>query len=235
MMRNFYKALSLLLIGLLLFFSFAPIVFAAESEAIITFTPGEGQPPVLDPTDPSEPYEPDPEDPTDPQDPPTGETGSLTLDFVSSVNFGENPIEAEDVIYESTTLRPFIQVTDRRGTGEGWKVMAQASNFTTVDEEIGETVETLTGAIITFTNGESVSTSQSDKPTPADPVTLHTGGQAATVVNATKDTGLGSWITRWFPSDGKTTNDHVTLEIPAGVATTGTHTATITWTLSDAP
>ena len=60
-------------------------------------------------------------------------------------------------------------------------------------------------------------------------------------LTAQKDTGLGTWLNRWFPTldDSRTfdmeTNDNVTLEIPAGVATVGTHAATITWTLTDAP
>ena len=61
------------------------------------------------------------------------------------------------------------------------------------------------------------------------------------MVTAQENTGLGTWLNRWFPTldENRTfdmeTNDNVTLEIPAGVATAGTHTATITWTLTDAP
>ena len=43
-------------------------------------------------------------------------------------------------------------------------------------------------------------------------------------------TGLGTWLNRWFPlltvEHLKATNDNVTLEVPAGVATAGTHTQT---------
>src|SRR5690606_13157126 len=63
-----------------------------QSEATINFSVGDTSPPVLDPTDPTIPYEPDPSDPTDPQDEPTGNTGPLTLDYVSSVHFGNQVI-----------------------------------------------------------------------------------------------------------------------------------------------
>jgi hypothetical protein len=204
-------------------------VSSYESDASITFTPGEDAPPVVDPDDPSMPYDPDPNDPTEPHDPPTGDTGPLTLDYVSSVHFGEQMIEADTQIYESATLRPFIQVTDRRGTGEGWNVTAQASYFTS-----GEEVS-LPGALLTFSGGEAVSTSTSDAPRPHDPVTLYTGGDAANVVTAGEDQGLGSWITRWFPAEEAAYNDNVTLEVPAGAATTGEHAAVITWTLTSGP
>lgn len=234
-MKKMKKLLSLTAIGMLAVFGLAQPAAAAESEVNIQFTPGTGTPPVVDPEDPTQPFE-----PGDPEDDPTNEAGSLTLDYVSSVNFGINQIEASTEIYESTTLRPFIQVTDRRGTGEGWNVTAQASSFITVEEEEGEegeeATETLTGSIITFANGEVDSISNSAAPTPANSVQLHTGGEAAQVVNAPADTGMGSWINRWFPTvESEETNDSVTLEVPAGSATIGNHAATITWTLTDAP
>lgn len=92
------------------------VVSAATSNATITFTLPSDAPPVLDPTDPTDPY--DPGD-GDPNDPPTGETGALTLDYVSSLDFGTHEIDLEQKVYESTILRPFIQVTDRRATGAG--------------------------------------------------------------------------------------------------------------------
>ncbi len=237
-MKIVRKISTLTMAGVIALFGFSTVIGAeevsrGESEVKIEFIPGEDTPKVVDPTDPEQPYEPDPEDETDPQDPPTGETGPLTLDYVSSVNFGENKIVSNTQIYESSTLRPFIQVTDRRGSGEGWEVTAAASGFEVVEGE--ETKETLLGSIITFTNGEVVSTSTSEVPIPAQEVELATDGDAARVVTASVDTGLGSWVNRWFPSEDADANDNVTLEVPAGAATTGSHTATIAWTLTDAP
>ena len=202
-----------------------PVSF--ESKATITFEQGDGAPTVLDPSDPTKPYTPGE---NDPEDDPTGNTGPLTLDYVSSVHFGEQKIESKDMVYESTILRPFIQVTDRRGTGAGWQVTAQLSEFNS------EGNPTLPGAVLTFRNGTVISPCLlSDEPTPAEEIILYAGGPAAPVVTAEPQTGLGTWITRWFPTSESALNDSVTLEIPAGAATIDTHSATITWTLSDAP
>lgn len=205
----------------------AAVVQSNDSNATIKFTEPDDAPPVIDPTDPTDPYEPGP---GDPEDPPTGNTGPLTLDYVSSLDFGEHAISSSEEIYQSTILRPFIQVTDRRGTGDGWRVVAKMSEF--------NDGATLPGAVVTLNNGTAISPTiaeESERPIPASSVVLNAGGDAAPVVTAQEDAGFGSWITRWFPSEESELNDHVTLQIPAGAATIGTHSATITWTLHDAP
>src|SRR5690606_7882454 len=224
--------LSVLLLAPFALFSAAK-AFAQSSftsNASITFVPGEGTPPVLDPTDPTQPFEPGVE-PGDTSDDPTNDAGPLTLDYVSSLDFGSHSIESEATIYESTVLRPFIQVTDRRGIGDGWHVTAQLSAFA------NETETTLPGAVLTLKNGSVISTTTGGEPTANDPVALYAGGAAEIVVNAQENEGLGTWITRWFPVNPSVpnVNDSVTLEIPAGAATVGDHQATITWTLHDAP
>ncbi|MCM3087528.1 WxL domain-containing protein [Bhargavaea ginsengi] len=218
-----YKKVSLSVLSLLAAFSITSSVSAATSNATITFTPGAGAPEVLDPENPENPYE-----PTDPTDTGTGETGPLTLDYVSSINFGENEIKTTAQKYQSSTLRPFIQVTDRRGTGEGWNVTAQMSNFT-VDEQV-----TLPGSLLTLSNGSVISTSKSDAPVPNNPVELNPGGTEVKIVTADQNAGLGSWITRWLAGNTES-NENVTLEVPAGMATQGNHTAVITWTLTAGP
>jgi hypothetical protein len=234
-MKKFKQLTALLMTAAAVLFGFSTAVSAetvssGESNADIEFIPGTDAPEVVDPEDPGETY-PDPDDREDgdPTDEPTGNTGPLTLDFVSSVTFGENEVSADAQKYQSETLRPFIQVTDRRGTGEGWSVSAVASNFS--DDE----KETLQGAVLTFANGTVISPGETTAPTPNDEVVLNAGGDAASVVTAQEDEGMGKWINRWFPSEGETLNNNVTLDIPAGVATQGAHTATINWTLADAP
>ena len=217
-------------------------VSSGRSNATIVFIASDDAPTVVDPTDPTIPYE--PTGPTDPQDKPTGNKGALTLDYVSSVDFGEHEIDGQTKKYESTILRPFIQVTDRRGTGEGWAVTAAVSNFekqvvkepgeTRETEEV-ETQETLFGSVISFKNGTVISPGNSEAPHPYHNIELYTGGDAAWVIWAESDTGLGSWVNRWFPSEGAALNDNVTLEVPGGAATLGGHTAEITWTLISAP
>ncbi|GAB3064288.1 WxL domain-containing protein [Salinicoccus sesuvii] len=229
---KFKKLLTALLITSLSISSLSAVANAAESEADITFTEGEETPDVLDPTTPEETYDPDSGTPGDPTNPPTGNSGPLTLDYVSSFEFGSHSIEASTQTYESTTLRPFIQVTDRRGTGAGWNVTAEMSSFTTGEEES----VSLPGALLTLSGTSLTTTSSSGAPTVSDTIALSSDGTAASVVSAGENTGLGSWLARWFPSTaGATINDNVELQVPAGAATLGDHTATITWTLENTP
>ncbi|PGS48315.1 WxL domain-containing protein [Bacillus sp. AFS041924] len=210
----------------------AAVTSQADSKVGVNFTPGSGPVTPVDPTDPQNPLE--PTGPTDPTDPPTGETGPLTLDYVSSVQFGSQEISSTDQIYASISKKPFIQVSDRRGTGGGWKVTAKASKFNN-----GES-ESLLGAVVTFKNGSVVTPGGGTNPTPIQTITLNTDGTTeSAVVTAENGSGLGTWITRWLGptpdvDDGEL-NNNVTLKIPGGSATVGNHEATITWTLVDAP
>ena len=66
-----------------------------------------------------------------------GSTGPLTLDYASSLNFGENIISTKDEIYFASaqvlkdknnvekTGPLFAQITDNRGTLEGWTLSAK--------------------------------------------------------------------------------------------------------------
>ncbi|WP_313468266.1 WxL domain-containing protein [Carnobacterium sp.] len=227
------KLVSLALIGLFFIGGLSQSVTAAESEATVNFIPaGEDSPAVLDPTTPETSYTPGPGDPDGVT---TGEAGPLTLDFVSNIEFDDHEISAVSEVYNSITLRPFIQVTDRRGTGGGWTVTATASSFTT-----GTTpTPSLQGSTITLSNASLISNNTTTAPsTLNDSIVLETdGATSAIVVEAAQDEGLGSWITRWFdPAEtAATENSNVTLTVPGGVATQGTHTATITWLLEAAP
>lgn len=201
-----------------------------ESNATIQFNAPTDAPPVYDPEDPSKEY--DPANPDGPNDPVTGHTGPLTLDYVSSINFGEHDISIQEMVYQSTTLRPFIQVTDRRGTAAGWHVTASLSNFTNAEDT---EIATLKGAELSFYNGEVLSPNGTAEPTPYE-FKLTPGGASAAVVNAEEGSGIGPWINRWFPTVSEPeTNDSITLSVPLGASTEGTHSAVITWTLMNTP
>lgn len=215
----------------------APTAFAAtslgDSKASVNFKVGTGMVNPVDPTDPANPL--DPLDPSNPTDPGTGNTGPLTLDYVSSVAFGEQEVSSNEQTYSSTSRKPFIQVSDRRGTGKGWSVTATASGFQNEDN-----AASLAGATLSFQNGESASASTTTtSPTASKQVDLPTDGASIVKVVSAKETeGMGTWINRWFgatPDDADSLNDNVKLTIPGGSATLGSHEATITWTLSDAP
>lgn len=230
----FKKIISMMTMSslLLLFGGFQVIAATTtgESTAKIEFTIPDDVPEVVDPEEPTTPYEPDPDDQTTPQDPPTGQAGPLTLDYVSSIDFGAHPIPGSTAAFKSTILKPFIQVTDRRGTGAGWTVTAQVSAF-----EGTNSTPSLQGAKITFSNGDAISPNNGTAPTVAGLIELVAGGDASEVVTAAPNTGMTTWITRWLANDLADVNDKVTLEVPGGDVTIGNHTATITWTLTDAP
>lgn len=205
-------------------------VAAETSQATVNFTtPNEPVSPV-DPSDPSKPLDKDKNNGKT-----TGESAPLTLDYVSNLDFGSHPISTADKTYQATTLNPFVQVSDRRGTGAGWNVTAQLSDF----QQNGES--SLPGASIQLTDAEVASTSKTPMPVPNSSITLNAGSDSAVnVVKASAKTdalntaqGLGTWIIRWL-SQGQT-NEKATLTIPEATATPGNHTATITWTLSDGP
>jgi hypothetical protein len=149
--------------------------------------------------------------------------GTLILDEVSSINFGSNVVSSTTETYQSATENPFIQVTDNRGSGAGWSVTAQMSNFTKDTE-----TTTLAGSTVRLMNGVMSTPGRAEAPTPNPTVELAAGGASVNVVNASQNTGMGTWVENW-------TGSNVTLEVLGGTATTGNHTAVITWTLADAP
>lgn len=203
-----------------------------ESEATVEF---EIQEEAIAPVDPMEPGEPNPD--AAEQGNITGDTDPLSLDFVSNIDFGSHEVDLEGDIYEAETAIPYIQVTDRRGPGEGWHVTAAANQFTNG----AGGPSSLPGATINFNNGEADSVSSSAAPTVTGEIELITGGDPVQVVTSsggaqTEAVGLGTWVVRWIAqNDVTTTNDSVTLDIPAASATEGSHTTTIDWTLTDGP
>ena len=197
-----------------------------DSEATVSFTEDIQAPGILDPTDPSTPFVPGVNG--NPVDPPTGDAGPLSLDYVSSLDFGSQNISMAEETYEALSLKPFIQVTDKRATSDGWNVTLSATEFT-------DGANSLNGATLNFRNGEAVSNNSFSPPTPAI-VELTTDGTTVGVVSAAPDEGRGSWITRWFPTNaGATTNDSVTLTVPGGIAKEAAYASTLTWTLTNTP
>lgn len=233
------KIIVFAMIGLFSVVGLSQTVNAATSEATVNFVPaGENAdaPTVLDPSTPEIPYVPESES-SDPTDVTTGETGPLTLDFVSNIEFSEQEVSEKAQIYKTVTLRPFIQVTDRRGSGKGWKVTARVGSFTT---EGDASVDSLKGSVITLLNGDVNSNNTVTPPSEIkNPVVLETEASISSdIVEASEGEGMGSWITHWFPKaneEDDAKNSNVTLTVPGGVATTGTHTAEITWTLEVTP
>ena len=199
------------------------------SENKINFTAGEGvvTPPV-DPTNPDNPNVPNPVDPTDPTNPGTGQTGPLSIDYVSNIKFGEHKITGKDIAYKAKNANPFVQVTDLRGASDGWNLSAKMTEF-----KSGNKV--LRGATLAIKDGVVKAGSSSNislAPTKSD--ILFDNTESKTVMNAKDKGGRGTWLTIWSGTDQA--NEAVQLNVVAGTPEANTeYTSSITWELADAP
>ncbi|EMW5460713.1 WxL domain-containing protein [Enterococcus faecalis] len=179
----------------------------------------------VDPVDPTDPNKPNP----DPEVPGTGNTGPLTIDHVSSIDFGEQEIKEKEAIYNAKTEHPYVQVTDRRGTGAGWTLKASIDEFHNEEDK----TKTLKGAEISLKNGTIKSTSGnvSEKPQGYD-VNLNKDLQI--IMQAGTDQGMGTWLDVF--SGAKDNNANVQLKVPAGSAKAKqNYSSVIHWELTDAP
>ncbi|MDW5525552.1 WxL domain-containing protein [Carnobacterium maltaromaticum] len=199
------------------------------SENKINFTAGEGvvTPPV-DPTNPDNPNVPNPVDPTDPTNPGTGQTGPLSIDYVSNIKFGEHKITGKDIAYKAKNANPFIQVTDLRGAGEGWHLSAKMSEFKSRNK-------VLRGATLAFKDGVVKAGSKSNislAPTKSD--VLFDNDEGKPFMSAKDKGGRGTWLTVWSGADQA--NEAIQLNVVAGTPEANTeYTSSITWELADAP
>lgn len=183
----------------------------------------------VNPVDPEKPVDPtQPIDPADPENPGTGNAGPLSIDYVPNIKFGIKEIELRDKVYNAINENPFIQVTDKRGTGAGWALTAQTQGFKTT------TGLQLKGAEISFKHGE-VKTRQGNTSTPAvgyDVTLNNTDSQV--VMDAQKDAGLGTWLGVF--SGNEKNNQKVQLKVLGGsVNSDKKYVAEINWTLANAP
>lgn len=205
------------------------------------------------PTDPIDPTNPDPEhpvvpiDPIDPEKPvEPGTNGPLSIDYASQFQFGEQMISTKDQIYFAdiqsfaggTTGPNYIQVTDKRGSLEGWSLsVKQNGQFATADQK------ELTGAVLTLNNGNVTSNlliGEGADPTVtpatvASKVVLNVEGEEHTIVTANEEQGMGTWIYR-LGNNAEQGKDSVKLEIPGKTTKRATeYTTTMTWTLKATP
>ena len=199
------------------------------SDSKINFTSGEGvvTPPV-DPKDPDNPDVPNPVDPSDPENPGTGQTGPLSIDYVSNIKFGEHQITGKNIAYKAKNADPFVQVTDTRGAGDGWSLSAKMTEF-----KSGNKV--LRGATLAIKDGMVKAGSSSNisvAPTKSD--ILFDNEESKLVMNATNKGGRGTWLTVWSGADQA--NEAIQLNVLAGTPEANTeYTSSITWELEDAP
>lgn len=211
-----------------------------DSNGVITFTPNTDITDPVDPVDPTNPVK--PVDPTDPTGPKPGTAGPLSIDYASSLDFGTQKITSKDEVYKAKPQKyldkdsnektgpNFVQVTDNRGTETGWTLqMKQNSQFQTVD------AEELTGAEITFKNGNVVTASDSGKPTGEATIVADPSGALKVVMAATDGQGAGTYLLDWG-TDAATAAESIELSVPGSTTKYAKkYSTTFTWVLSDTP
>ena len=93
----------------------------------------------------------------------------------------------------------------------------------------------LTGAAITFKNGNVVTASDSGKPTGPATITLNSDGSQSDVMSAAKGNGAGTYLFDWG-TDATTAAKSIELTVPGSTTKYAEKYATkLTWTLTDAP
>lgn len=155
----------------------------------------------------------------------TGNTGSLTIDNASPLLFGENKIEGSKMVFATTTQNPNVQVTDKRGEGQGWNLQVTTADF--VDQKDAKKI--LKGAELSLPVGTATPAigNISVAPSVNAVVLSSTNAKAQTIMAANKNNGLGTWMDKFNASEVK-------LTVPAGNLA-GEYVSTLTWSLLDAP
>lgn len=188
----------------------------------------------------------------------TSQRGPLSLDYVSNFSFGNesNPLEitSKTMHYESLSPKPFVQVSDFRGTGEGWNLKVSASPFKSKENNtlIGATISLVEGSIespdlgvrpqLQFKDNSTTAGEDRIKKAAIEIPTTETAVQVA-IADANEEgkplseaPGQGTWLMKWYSElteDNK--NPNVLLTVIGNTASPGTHTSEITWTLENGP
>lgn len=199
---------------------------------------------LVEPVDPL-----DPEIEVDPENPPElpEDQGTLSIDFISSFNFGAQTISAQnkryyaqpqrllnkDATVNETEKRPnYIQVSDRRSENErkGWTLaVTQNSQFT--DRQDNQ----LRGARLLLNNQQFASVQEN-----GEPMLQNQDGavlipeQKTPLVTASDGQGAGTWVYRF--GDEKNAGESVALEVPPTADPRATtYQTSLTWELSAVP
>lgn len=172
----------------------------------------------------TKPRDPSLADPDHPENEGTGESGTLRIDYVpTAFDFGETEIEwKERTLNAVGTNDQWIQVADERANATGWKLQAEATEFSANDDR-------LNGAYLTIPAGDLYNRRTTS--------TLNPAG-----LTSQGDVSLNSSPTTIFSGDGENSKDESTyvwqqdqvkLSIPAGQGKAGRiYQAVVTWTLT---
>ena len=208
---------------------------SVQSVGTISYTIDDSIVGPVDPLDPTKPIK-----PTDPETPePTA--GPLSIDYVSSLRFGEQKTTGSDMTYhaqldhvidnesgEEVDRPNFVQITDKRGSNAGWHLSV------TQDEQFKSGTDVLEGAALTLDKGTLSTPNDGVAPFANQAITL-TPGAASDVMDAKEDQGTGTWVDR-FGNDEEEGQESVSLFVPGKTKKVqGEYKTTLTWALTDAP
>lgn len=215
----------------------------------------------VDPEKPLHPENPDPSNPVEPGNPinpekpvQPGTSGPLSIDFVSDFQFGEQVISTNNETYyaQPQTYKSgqpqsanYVQVTDKRGTSDGWSLsVKQVKDFTAQSET---THETLDGVEIKLAGDKGTinSSSEAEKPR-AKEVILTGADSSAEFMRAERLAGTGTWTATIGelienPNEEKSqelpyVNSGVELSVPGETQKDAvTYATTLKWTLQQIP
>lgn len=156
--------------------------------------------------------------------------GTMSISSVPVFNFAtDNTIPTATTTYTATSVTGNLVLLDDRGSGAGWKLTAQLSAFSngsyTGSDAIMPTAQLqLPSPTITAYNGNTAtapSTSAAANLTPSE-------ASAHTIITAAVGQGNGGWQAAYTASGVK-------LVVNPDNVVSGQSTATITWTLYNAP
>lgn len=168
--------------------------------------------PVIRPTDPI--------DPTDPNGPdkPTGNTEALRIDIAPNFYFGKFSVGSGEKIANNTRKNSNLQITDGRGTLEGWAVSVSRSEFKNGDHLLPSVLTLSPGEVSDGKNNKVELIGNSTKK-----VIVNT--EAQIIFSANKNEGGGTYYQNF---DG----ERATLAFNTNEAKKGLYNAEIKWTLA---
>lgn len=224
-----------------------------QSNGSVEFIPNDAVTPPVDPEnpDPTDPQK--PIDPTNPEGPNPGTNGPLSIDYASSLDFGQNKITNVDEIYyakaqefsggnsEGQFRGNYVQITDNRGTNGGWTLsLKQEGQLTSSSAKL---YKELTGAQISINESVAASISEGVVAPKVTNVKLDPSGASTEIMSAAEGSGAGTWVDRFGKAEEMTIdgekvqkNKAVTLSIPGKTPKEATkYTTKLTWTLTDVP
>lgn len=146
------------------------------------------------------------------------------------INFGVTKLDETELDVNNDIILPgkdsfAVNLTDARGLGNTWTLKAKLGKFTDINDK-----PTLEGAKISFIDGEVKSALDHKDINDVNPTIVLTnkpdGDNTVKVFDAKLNSNTGKWTFTW---------SNIKLYVPAKFAQEGTHTATITWSLTDAP